>query len=165
MIFPQDAITISFDTGSTGGGASSTIITIPNGSTYTILGGTVRTLQTAGGNGTIKIGCSGNTIILDTAKSYQPVPFEFLTYKCSNDLQAGVYGTPPLGFKGVGEIIYVTRDINATTMATNTPYTEQSSYENGTLYHYDPLKAQIGIIIFTIAFIICTMSIIKLIRK
>lgn len=63
------------------------------------------------------------------------------------------------------QVTYLNYIVDSTTVATNTPYTEQSTDSNGVHYSYDPLKAQAGIMLFGILFVLAVWAIVKLIKK
>lgn len=60
---------------------------------------------------------------------------------------------------------YVPYHLTETNMATDTPYTAYTTFDNGVEYSYNPFISQIGILLWVLTFSIFTLVIIKLLIK
>lgn len=160
-LYPPDAITLHFATSTNS--AAFTLLDVPTDSVYTILGVSNSSRVANSITSVLRCGASDNIVSFNRGTGGF---FELLTFKCNDDIILALGGgTPPAGFEVSGNIVYVEYEIDQTTMATDTPFTAQQSFQDGTLYSYNPLLAQVGITIFAISFIIMVAFVYKLFRK
>ena len=150
--YPPDAITVGYSDNTAG--ASTTIVSIPEGETYTILGFSAGSRTSQAVNSFLT--CydpSGNVVTHFTRTGGSS--FELVTIKCNYNIDLVIGGgTPGVGALNYGNIVYVPYDIDMAEVSTTTPYTEHCDLYGSSQYCYSSKDTAIIYFLSAITFIL-----------
>lgn len=167
FIFPFDSITTHLDQtlNTPNSQATTTVISAIPGQSIRILSAHI--VPKAAGITRLMCNSDRNLIFASNAVASRVYDTELMNFKnCIGGVQAEVTtGTIAVGSEG-GSFISITYQQTATnTMATDTPYIQTRSIENGVEYRYDPLHAQIGYGLWIITTLIFSYFVFLIMRR